>query len=87
MDIKTDELVEVIDKAVEKIPTVYDVLKQAAQKSGKIFALLPRTINAALIPLRKWISEKEYNHAETEKILAEKLEKAGEEKLLLLSHM
>ena len=88
MDIVTDELIEVIDKAVEKIPTVYDDgLKQATQESGKIFALLPRTINAALIPLRKWISEKEGNLAETENILAEKLEKVGEEKLLHLSHM
>lgn len=84
----TDELVEVIDKAVEKIPTVYDdVLKQAAQESGKIFALLPRTINAALVPLRKWISEREYNLAETEKILAEKLEKIERKKLLCLSRM
>ena len=75
----TDKLVEVIDQAVEKIPTVQDdVLKQAVQESGKIFALLPRTINAALVPLQKWIAEKEYNLAETEKIFAEKLEKAGE---------
>ena len=75
----TDKLVEVIDQAVEKIPTVQDdVLKQAVQESGKIFALLPRTINAALVPLRKWIAEREYNLAETEKIFAEKLEKAGE---------
>lgn len=45
----TDELVEVIDKVVEKIPTVYDDgLKQTTQESGKIFALLPRTINAPL---------------------------------------
>lgn len=75
----TDKLVEVIDQAVEKIPTVQDdVLKQAVQESGKIFVLLPRTINAALVPLQKWIAEKEYNLAETEKIFAEKLEKAGE---------
>ena len=83
MDIVTDELIEVIDKAVEKIPTVYDDgLKQATQESGKIFALLPRTINAALVPLRKWIAEREYNLAETEKILAKKLEKVGEEKII-----
>lgn len=75
----TDKLVEVIDQAVEKIPTVQDdVLKQAVQESGKIFVLLPGTINAALVPLQKWIAEKEYNLAETEKIFAEKLEKAGE---------
>ena len=68
MDIVTDELEEVIDKAVEKIPTVYDDgLKQATQESGKIFALLPRTINAALVPLRKWIAEREYNLAETDR--------------------
>ena len=80
---EVDRMVEVAEKAVETIPEVYDdALKPAAQESGKTIALIPRTINAALVPLRKWIAEQEYSLAETEKILAKKLEHVGEEKIV-----
>ena len=80
---EVDRMVEVAEKAVETIPEVYDdALKPAAQESGKTIALIPRTINAALVPLRKWIPEQEYSLAETEKILAKKLEHVGEEKIV-----
>ena len=72
-----------IGKAVETVPEVYDdAFKPAAQESGKTIALIPRTINAALVPLRKWIAEREYNLAETEKLLAKKLEHVDKDKII-----
>ena len=42
------------------IPEAYeDLVKPVAEETGKTLSLIPRTINAALIPLRKWIIEKE----------------------------
>lgn len=62
------------------IPKVYDdALSPAAQETGKTIALLPKAINAALSPVRKWIATREYNVAETEKLLQKKLEKVGAE--------
>lgn len=62
------------------IPEVYDdALSPAAQETGKTIALLPKAINAALSPVRKWIATREYNVAETEKLLQKKLEKVGAE--------
>ena len=78
-----DNITECIEKVVEAVPSIYDDgLKPATQESGKTLALIPRTINAALAPLRKWIAQKEYNIAETEKLLAQKLEKVSYEKIV-----
>lgn len=78
-----DKLANGMGKAIETVPDVYeDALKPATQESGKVLALIPRTINAALVPLRQWIANKEYNFAETEKLLAQKLEHVGEEKIV-----
>ena len=76
-------LAEGIGKAIETVPEVYeDGLKPVAQESGKTIALIPRAINAALVPLRQWIAVKEYNIAETEKLLSKKLEHVGEDKIV-----
>lgn len=78
-----DELAQGVGKAIETVPTVYDdALKPTTQESGKILALIPRTINAALVPLRQWIANREYNLAETEKLLAKKLEHVSEDKIV-----
>jgi hypothetical protein len=78
-----DKLAEGMGKAIETVPAVYDDgLKPAIQESGKILALIPRTINAALVPLRQWIDEREYNLDETKKLLAQKLEHIDEEKIV-----
>lgn len=72
-----------VGKAVETVPDIYDdALKPAAQESGKTLALIPRAINAALSPLRQWIAQREYNVAETEKLLAKKLENIEPEKIV-----
>ena len=78
-----DKLAGSIGKAVETIPDLYDdALKPATQESGKTLALIPRAINAALVPLRQWIAEREYKLAETEKLLAKKLEHVAEDKIV-----
>lgn len=72
-----------IENMVEKIPELYeDGVKESVKESGKVIALIPKTINAALAPLRQWIMQKEYNVAETEKLLAKKLENVGQEKIV-----
>lgn len=78
-----DKLTESVGKAIETVPTLYeDALKPTATESGKLLSLIPKTINAALTPLRKWIAEREYNIAETEALLAKKLEHVSAEKIV-----
>lgn len=78
-----DKLAGGVGKAIETIPDLYDdAFKPATQESGKTLALIPRAINAALVPLRQWIAEREYKLAETEKLLAKKLEHVGEDKIV-----
>lgn len=78
-----DKLAQGMGKAIDKVPEVYDDgLKAATKESGKVLALIPQTINAALAPLRQWIAQKEYNVAETEKLLAQKLERVEYEKII-----
>lgn len=77
------KLLDATGKAVEAVPDLYeDSLKPTVQESGKVLSLIPRTINAALVPLRKWIANKEYSLAETEKLLEKKLEHVGEDKIV-----
>ena len=78
-----DKLAGGVGKAIETIPDLYDdAIKPATQESGKTLALIPRAINAALVPLRQWITEREYKLAETEKLLAKKLEHVAEDKIV-----
>ncbi len=78
-----DKFFEGIGDAVKTVPDIYeDGLKPSTREGGKTLALIPQTINAALAPLRIWIAQKEYNVAETEKILALKLEKVNAESIV-----
>jgi hypothetical protein len=78
-----DNLLNSTGKVLSVAPDAYDdVLKPAAKESGRTLSLIPRTINAALIPLQQWIANKEFNLAETEKLLAIKLEHVGEDKIV-----
>lgn len=72
-----------IGKTLETVPEIYeDGLKPTIQESGKTLALIPRTVNAVLAPLRQWIAQREYNVAETEKLLAQKLENINPESIV-----
>lgn len=58
------------------VPDVYnDGLKSGVKATGEVLALIPKTINAALAPLRQWIDKREFNVAATKKLLESKLEK------------
>jgi len=83
MPTEFDALVKATGKVIETVPEVYDdLLKQATQESGNFLAIIPQTINAALLPLRKWNIEREYNFKETEKLLAQKLEQVSPDKII-----
>lgn len=49
-----DKLLDATGKAIETVPDLYDdSFKPTVQETGKVLSLIPRTINAALVPLRK----------------------------------
>ena len=50
-----------------------DVISPVAIPTGKTLGLLPRAIKAALLPLEKWILQKEYNISEVQRLLEKKL--------------
>lgn len=78
-----EQLANSVGKALEIAPDLYkDGLKPATQESGKTLSLIPRTVNAALVPLRQWIAYREYNMAETEILIAQKLANISEEKIV-----
>lgn len=58
-----------------------DLVHPAAQSTGELVALVPRAIKVALQPLEKWILEREYNLAETQKLLEEKLKNVKPENI------
>lgn len=78
-----NKFLEASGKTLETVPSIYtDVAQPAIKETGKSLSLVPRTINAMLVPLQQWIAKKEYNLAETEKLLAKKLENVGVEKII-----
>lgn len=48
--------------------------KPVVKPTGELVGLVPRAVKAALSPLEKWILQREYNVAETKKLLEEKLQ-------------
>lgn len=67
------EVLKEVAKEVAK--DVYtDGAKPVVKPTGELLGLVPRAIKAALCPVEKWILRKEYNLAETEKLLEKKLE-------------
>lgn len=78
-----DTLLDASGKVLEVAPKLYDdAIQPSAQEAGKTLSLIPRAINAAFVPLRRWIAYKEYSMAETEKLLAEKLKNLEPEKIV-----
>lgn len=84
--IKISEEIDALDAAGKLLavaPELYDdVVQPTAKETGKTISIIPKAINAALVPLRQWISYKEYNLAKTEKLLAYKLENLSPEKIV-----
>lgn len=78
-----NNVTEGMQTVINTLPELYeDGIKETAKESGKVLALVPRAINAALAPVRIWIAKKEYNVAATEKLLAEKLENISAEAIV-----
>lgn len=78
-----DNFIGAVGDAIKTAPTFYeDALQPTVQETGKILALIPQTIEAALLPLRKWNIEREYKFAETKKLLEHKLENVDPEKIV-----
>lgn len=50
-----------------------DGIKPILKPTGDIVGMVPRAIKAALLPCEKWILNREYNLAETKKLLESKL--------------
>lgn len=83
LEMGVNKILEGTGEAIKTVPELYDDgLKPAVQESGKTLSLLPKTINAALLPLRKWIAEREYSLAETEKLLEIKLRNIDQKKIV-----
>lgn len=74
---------KIVDETLNLVPDIYkDGAKPVVKETGKTLSLIPQTINAALVPLRKWIAGREYSLKETEALLARKLEKVKSENIV-----
>lgn len=68
---------------VDIVPTAYeDALQPAVREVGKIIAKIPQAINAALIDVDCWVSEKNYKLDETKKLLEIKLKNVDPDKIV-----
>lgn len=72
MSKQTEETIKEVSKEIIK-EVYYDAGKPALNPTGQIVGLIPRAIKAALLPLEKWVVDREYNLKETQKLLEEKL--------------
>ena len=72
---------EIAKEAIKEVgKDVYsDVGKPIAKPTGELIGLVPRAIRAALSPLEKWVMQREYSIAETQKLLELKLQNVSPE--------
>jgi len=56
-----------------------DIRKPVVQPASETLGLVPRAVKAALLPLEKWILQREFNLSATKKLLEEKLENTPHE--------
>lgn len=74
------ELMSEVAKEIAK--DVYlDAGKPVMKAVGELFGLVPRALKAVLFPVEKWIVGREYNLAETKKLLQQKLENIPPEQI------
>lgn len=71
-------------KIVESIaPSIYkDGVQPILEPVSKTVSLIPRTINAVLVPVEKWVLGREYNLAETKQMLEQKLNHFSPEQIV-----
>lgn len=75
VDVATEVAKEIAKDAYD------DVGRPVMKPTGELVGLIPRAIKAALSPLEKWVLEREYNVAETRKLLEEKLRNTPPEQI------
>lgn len=68
---------EVLKEVAKEVYT--DIGHPVAAPAGELAGLVPRAVKAALEPVEKWILQREYNIAETKKLLEEKLKNISPE--------
>lgn len=72
-----------IEVAKEVVKESYeDGVKPILKPTGQLLGMLPRAIKAALLPCEKWILDREYNLAETQKLLEAKLANVNPENIV-----
>lgn len=59
-----------------------DNIKPITSPAAETLGLIPRAIHAAFVPLEKWILNKEFNLAETQKLLEQKLQNVAPENIV-----
>ncbi|MBE7014678.1 MAG: DUF4393 domain-containing protein [Ruminococcaceae bacterium] len=71
-----NEMIDITKEVAKEIAkdAYNDAGKPIAKPTGELMGLVPRAIKAALSPLEQWILQKEYNVAETKRLLEKKLE-------------
>ena len=76
MDEQTSNMLTEMAKQTAK-ESYADVAKPVLKPTGETIGLIPRAIKAALLPIEKWILNREYNLEETKKLLEYKLQKVS----------
>lgn len=76
MDNENEQALELAKEAVKEVAkdAYADVGRPIAKPTGQLVGLVPRAIKAALAPVEKWVLQREYNVAETQKLLEIKLQ-------------
>ncbi|MBQ3135569.1 MAG: DUF4393 domain-containing protein [Oscillospiraceae bacterium] len=70
--VPSEKALEIAKEIAKDVYT--DAGRPIAKPTGELVGLLPRAVKAALAPLEKWVLQREYNVAETKKLLEEKLQ-------------
>jgi hypothetical protein len=76
MDNESGQALEIAKEAVKEVAkdAYVDIGRPIAKPTGQLAGLVPRAIKAALAPVEKWVLQREYNVAETQKLLEIKLQ-------------
>lgn len=73
---KKSDLAPLLERAYD------DVIHPAASTAGEIVNLIPKVIYTAILPLRKWVNDREEYFEETGELLTKKLKNVKEEKIV-----
>lgn len=73
---ENEQAVDVVKEMAKEVAkdAYADAGKPILKPTGELVSLIPRAIKAALEPVEKWVLQREYNIAETKKLLEEKLQ-------------